>query len=73
MSEDIKVTFDAFKVPDGTDPQDIRVVIPKSQYLVVAEDDGCYYLQPVPSLTPHAMREEGANGVTDDAQSPASS
>ena len=50
-----EVTFDAFEVPDGTGPLDIRIVIPKSQYLLVAEDEGCYYIQPVVSFTPHAQ------------------
>lgn len=54
METDLTVTLPAFKVPNGTGPLDIRVVVSKNDYILSAEDSGCYYLQPVPSLTPHA-------------------
>ena len=51
---DTTVTFDAFRVPDGTGPADIRIVISKKQYILAAEDESCYYLQPRLALMDHA-------------------
>lgn len=49
------VTFDAFSDTDGsTGPLDLRVIIPKERFLLVAEDSGFYYLQPADALIQHA-------------------
>ena len=50
---DLAVTFKAITVEDGTGPLDIRVLIPKGRYILVAEDNGYYYLQPVATLSQH--------------------
>lgn len=51
--EDLTESFQAFKVPNGTGTYDIRIIVPKSQYLLAAEDSGCYYIMPLEALTSH--------------------
>lgn len=48
-------TFNAFEVPYGNGPLDVRIVIPKSRYMLAAEDESCYYLSPIDGLMLHAV------------------
>ena len=61
---DTQVTFEAFTVPEGNGPLDIRIVVPKSGYTLVAEDVSCYYLAPVNGLTQHAEVESSNKETT---------
>jgi hypothetical protein len=57
LNSGIQVTFDAVEMPGGKWPTRLRVIIPKEDYLLAAEDDGYYYLQPV-------EKGETTNGTT---------
>lgn len=58
-------TFNAFEVPYGNGPLDVRIVIPKSRYMLAAEDESCYYISPVDGLTPHAIASSQHNEEID--------
>jgi hypothetical protein len=45
INTDTVIAFDAIR--NDKDWASMRIIIPKKDYLLTAEDDGYYYLQPV--------------------------